>query len=31
MSQNYQSPIDIELLNPVRLLSVEDTFYSNLF
>jgi hypothetical protein len=29
-NQNYQSSLDIELINPVRMLSSEDTFYSNI-
>jgi hypothetical protein len=29
-NQNYQTPIDIELLNPVRMISSEDVYFSNL-
>ena len=29
-NQNYQTPVDIELLNPIRMISSEDVYFSNL-
>jgi hypothetical protein len=30
VNQNYQTPIDIELISPVRMVSSEDVYFSNL-